>query len=225
MSKKTKPRPPLRSRRQRELEAQRQAARERKRRLTMIAGVAGALAVAALVVLIVIIATRPGAEVDFNGVALAEFDASAGRDAAVATKAPLFVTEDIEGARVVTGGGAGPADTAKIFVFLGGDCNECGSDLGTAAAWLEDNELPELVEIITVSSGYSDSVEGYEEVGWTLPVLLDDGVDTTAELFGITETPMWVVLNNNNFVVTRQVGPLSIGEFQALVDLAETAFI
>ena len=181
--------------------------------------------VAVVIGVIVYAVTRPSAEVEFNGVELAEYDSSFGVDPAVGTKAPLFVTEDLDGRRVVTGGGAGPADTAKIFVFLDGGCDACAADLTTTAAWLETNVLPPLVEFIAVSSGFGDSAEDYTELGWTLPVLVDDGVDTAADLFGAKEGPLWVVLDNNNFVVTRTLGPISPDELQALVDVAATAFI
>lgn len=219
---KTRPKP---SKRQLQIAAQRAAEQQRRRRLVIGSVATGIVVAVVVVVIIVVIATRPSAEVDFNGVALAEFDPNVAADAAVGTKAPLFVTKDLDDARVVVGGGGGPADTAKMIVFLGDDCASCRSDIETAAAWLEGNELPELVEIVVVSSGFAESAADYEELGWTSPVLLDDGVETTADLFGVTETPLWVVLDNNNFVATRRLGPLTPGDFEALVDLTSTAFI
>ena len=100
-----------------------QRAESSRRRL--IAAVGAGLVVATFVI-IAIVATNgsddgEGAGAAFNGVALAPFAAGAD-DTAVGQKAPLFVTEDVNGTRVVTVGGGGPNDTAKVIAFVAHWC-------------------------------------------------------------------------------------------------------
>ena len=92
----------------------------------------GLLAIVALVILAVIAfggddAERPE-DLAFNGEPLPEFVAGE-TDPAIGMKAPIFVTEYLDGEYAFIGGGGGPNDTAKLVVFVAHWCPTCQAEV------------------------------------------------------------------------------------------------
>lgn len=163
--------------------------------------------------------------ISFNGVGLPAL--AAGADPAVGLKAPLFVTTDLAtGERVVVGGGGGPNDTAKVILFAAHWCPVCQEEIPVVADWLNTNDLPDGVELVAVST-FPDSSRAnhppsdwFAGVDWPYPVMVDDANGSILAMFGMTRVPSWVVIDNQNFVISRVTGALGADGVDALVQLA-----
>ena len=163
--------------------------------------------------------------ISFNGVALPGL--VDGADPAVGMKAPLFVTTDlVTGEQVVVGGGGGPNDTAKVILFAAHWCPLCQQEIPFVADWLNQNALPEGVELVAVSAFPDPNRANYPPadwftgVDWPYPVVADDGNGSIMTMYGMSRVPGWVVLDNQNFVLTRLTGGLDSAGLDALVNLA-----
>lgn len=221
-------RPPASRAQQRRAHEREAAARRRK---LGIAALVGALVVAAAIVAVVLAGGGSDDEVDdveiaLNGVDLPAF--GGGSDPAVGLKAPIFVTENLEGERIVTGGGGGPNDTAKVIVFVAHWCPTCQREVPRVAEWLRSNDLPAGVEVVTVSTFPNAARDNYppaawfESVAWPGQVLTDSTEGEIAQAYGMGGVPSWVVIDNTNFVLARQSGAISDADLAALVNLAAT---
>jgi thiol-disulfide isomerase/thioredoxin len=161
-----------------------------------------------------------------NGGQLPPYQAEAAVDPAVGTKAPIVVTTDLAGERIVTGSGGGPNDTAKVIGFFAHWCPHCQAELPRVTAWLAENALPDRVEVIVVSTLEDESRGNYpprqwfDSVGWTHQVLVDTSSNEVAEAFGMQGVPYWVVLDDFNTVLARASGELDTRTFESLVALA-----
>ena len=188
--------------------------------------------VVALIVAIVVMFAASGGDdaaddttdISFNGVQLPPFETPA-NDPAVGMKAPLFVTTDLTGEQHVVGGGGGPADTAKVILFAAHWCPTCQAEIPEVADYLNTTDLPEGVEFVTVSTFPNPSRDNYppdawfDSVDWPYPVMVDSGPGEIAQMFGMGGVPGWVVLDNQNFVLTRLTGGLDSAGLDALVNL------
>lgn len=164
-------------------------------------------------------------DISFNGVGLPAL--SDGPDPAVGLKAPLFVTADLAtGEQVVVGGGGGPNDTAKVILFAAHWCPVCQEEIPIVADWLNANDLPDGVEVVAVSTfpdatrANHPAVDWFAGADWPYPVMADDANGSILSMFGMTRVPSWVVIDDQNFVVTRVAGALDAAGLEALVGIA-----
>lgn len=161
----------------------------------------------------------------FNGVELPAF-VNGVDDPAIGAKAPLFITEYLDGDYAFVGGGGGPNDSAKLIMFVAHWCATCQAEVPALVAWVSENDLPEGVEIVLVSTFADAQRENYppsvwfEQAGWVAPVAVDSSNGEIAEQFGMSSVPSWVVLTNLNFVLDRGVGPVSTDQLDDLIALA-----
>ena len=138
-------------------------------------------------------------------------------DPAVGLPAPEVAGTDLSGAPLVLG----PDDGPRAIVFLAHWCPHCQAEVADLTAWLGDNELPEGVEIQSVSTlvdpsrGNFPPAEWLENAGWPYPVLVDDADSTVAEAFGLDGTPFWVFVDADGRVVERVSGELSPDDLAA----------
>jgi thiol-disulfide isomerase/thioredoxin len=170
----------------------------------------------------------PESTVAFNGEFLPAYDDEI-RDPVLGVHAPIFVTHDLDGNRVVTGGGGGPNDTGKVIAFVAHWCPICQTEVPEIARWLDENVLPGNVELFAVSTFEDQSrdnhppVDWFDEVGWPTKVLADSADSEIATAFGFTRVPSWVVLDAHNEVLLRTVGAVDDAQLAAMVELAATA--
>lgn len=162
---------------------------------------------------------------EYNGVALPTFTGE-GDDPAYGLKAPIVVTEDFDGNRLVVGSGSAN-DPTTVFGFFAHWCPTCQAEVPPIADWLRENELPDGVQVVAVST-FEDSgranhppSEWFSSVDWPATVLVDTDDDDIAMLFGMEGVPGWVVLDEFNRVIHRQTGPIGTDGFAALVNAAE----
>jgi thiol-disulfide isomerase/thioredoxin len=144
---------------------------------------------------------------------------------AVGTEAPRIVAQTLDGERVEVGGDG----TARLYGFFTHWCSHCQAELPRVTAWLGENELPEGVEIVAVSTSVDPARNNYppsawfEREAWPTTVLIDDIDSPVARGFGLSAFPFWVVVDADGNVVGRSAGELEIEQFEALVDLVNPA--
>jgi thiol-disulfide isomerase/thioredoxin len=164
-------------------------------------------------------------QIAINGTPLPPFE-NDGVDEAIGMKAPVFRTNDLRGYIKVTGGGGGPNDTAKLIGFVAHWCPACQAELPIVVDWLDQNPLPDRVEMVMISTWEDESRDNYpaedwfHEVGWPETALGDSSDGKIASAYGLVSTPYWVVLDDANFVLERFSGGVGEEELDSMVALA-----
>jgi len=124
-----------------------------------------------------------------------------------------------------------PADgTPKVVVFLAHWCPHCQAEVPKIQQWIDDGNLPEGVEIYSVSTAVDEGRPNYPasswlaSEGWTQPVMLDDQAQSAFNAYGASGFPFFVMIDGEGKVFQRGSGELPIEEFDARVnDLASTS--
>jgi len=172
--------------------------------------------------------TQTSASVQVQGASLPIFDDTVS-DTAIGMTAPGFITTDFDGISHEVTGDGGPTDTAKVIGMFAHWCPHCQVEVPVVSQWLADNQVPDGVEVIAISSlvnagrGNYPPSEWFQSVNWPSPVLLDSKSDELAEAFGLSTIPYWIVLGPDNTVLDRQSGEIGADAFAALVDMAEAS--
>jgi thiol-disulfide isomerase/thioredoxin len=156
------------------------------------------------------------APVELRGDALPPF---ADPDEAVGRVVPAISAQTLGGDRVEL-----LADgTARLFGFFAHWCPHCQAEVPRVVAWLGENQLPEGLEVIAVSTGVEPTADNYppsawfDREQWPAPVLLDDADSSLATAFGLTSYPFWVATNGAGEVTARAAGELTTQQFEALL--------
>jgi thiol-disulfide isomerase/thioredoxin len=155
--------------------------------------------------------------------ALPPFDANVADDPAVGMTIPTVDGVDFEGEAV----SIAPGGDAKVLLFVAHWCPHCQREVPRIQAYLDENPLPEGVELITVSTGVRPDGDNYPpsewlaREGWQAPVLVDDDQGTVAATYGLSAFPYFVAVDSDGKVVARASGELSTEDFAALVDVAQ----
>lgn len=151
------------------------------------------------------------------GAALVPFDTP---DAAIGTQAPDIVASTVDGDRVsLTADG-----TARLYGFFAHWCPHCQAELPRTVAWLQNNELPDGVEIVAVSTSVDSSAPNYPpsawftREGWPATLLVDSPELALANGYGLTSFPYWVAVDGDGTVVARMAGEIGEAQLAALVD-------
>lgn len=141
-------------------------------------------------------------------------------DPAIGMEVPLISAQTLAGERVQLKGDG----TARLFGFFAHWCPHCQAELPVTARWLEDNEVPEGVEVVAVSTSVDASAANYPPSDWfareewPATVLLDSEESTIATAYGLTAFPYWVAVDADGLVVARAAGSLSEGDFESLLN-------
>jgi thiol-disulfide isomerase/thioredoxin len=145
--------------------------------------------------------------VELTGSPLPTFSATGG-DPALGRPAPELVGADFAGNPVsITNDGQ-----AKILLFLAHWCPYCQNEVPTVRSWLETTELPDNVDVYSVITLTEADRANYpprpwlEAEGWSVPVVVDDGLDTAAQTFGLNAVPYWVFVNTDGTIAFRHAG-------------------
>jgi cytochrome c biogenesis protein CcmG, thiol:disulfide interchange protein DsbE len=146
-------------------------------------------------------------------------------DVSVGLTAPTVEGADWEGNPVTIE----PDGTPKIVIFLAHWCPHCQAEVPIIQEWINDGNLPDTVEIVSVATG-TDRLrpnwppqDWLEEEGWTPPVIMDDEITTVAVNYGMSSTPMFVVLDGDNNNLGRISGQLPTDALDQLVQIAEAS--
>ena len=139
-----------------------------------------------------------------------------GEDPAVGTPAPVVEGFDFEGDPVTIGG----AGTPHVVIFLAHWCPHCQAEVPRVQEWLDDGNLPEGVQVRSVSTSMDASRPNYppeawlEREGWTSPVLVD-GDGSVADAYGLSAFPYFVFVDADGQVAGRATGEMEVAELES----------
>ena len=148
-----------------------------------------------------------------------------GADPAVGITAPTIraMTFDDTQVDVEPGGGRG-----LVIGFFTHWCSHCQAELPRLTEWLSQNDPPEGVEIVAVSTSVDSGAPNYppsvwfEDVGWPELLLRDSPTSAVGAGFGLTGFPYFVVIGPDGRVRLRVSGELSVEDWEYLLGLAAT---
>ncbi len=146
-------------------------------------------------------------------------------DAAIGTMAPDVSAQALTGERVRLGGD----DTARVYGFFAHWCPHCRAEVPVISQWLTNNDLPDGVEVVGVSTSVEPTADNYppsewfEREAWPTTVLLDSDDSAIARGYGLTSFPYWVAVDSDGLVVARTAGIIGAAELSALVELVNPA--
>ena len=118
--------------------------------------------------------------------------------------------------------------TIRLIGFFAHWCPHCQREVPRVAQWLNENDLPNGVEVIAISTSVREGTPNYppsewfEAENWPTQVLVDSPEKTIAEAYGLTGFPFWVLVDGEGVVVHRSSGELTEEQFSYLVYLAGT---
>lgn len=149
-----------------------------------------------------------------------------GDDPAVGMQLPEVVGTDYDGRPAAIDPGDG---RAKVVMVLAHWCPHCQAEVPVVQGWLNDNGVPEDVDLYSVSTSVDESAPNYppqdwlEREGWTPAVIADDDAGTARNILGVSGYPFFIFVAPDGSVVGRQSGQLPIEQFEeAVVALPES---
>ena len=153
-----------------------------------------------------------------TGDALALFTTTA-NDPAFGLPMPEVVGADFDGTPVsITRDGR-----AKMILFVAHWCSVCRQEVPIIMDWLPDADIPDNVDLYTVSTGVDRNQANYppsewlEDEGWTLPVVMDSDARTVASAFGLSAYPYFVFVDSEGNTVTRLTGGMTAENLDTLI--------
>jgi thiol-disulfide isomerase/thioredoxin len=158
--------------------------------------------------------------VEVSGEALPQFTTTEG-DAAVGLTFPTLTGSDLDGEQMTIGGSGRPT----LVVFVAHWCPHCQREVPVIQEWVNAGNLPDDVDLVTVSTGIDPSRPNYPpsawlaDEGWTAPTLVDPD-NSAAAAAGLSAYPFFAVLDADGAVVTRVSGELTTEQLDQLVTLA-----
>ena len=147
-------------------------------------------------------------------------------DESVGHSAPAFKAQPNTSAEMVE---IQPDDgTVRLIGFFAHWCPHCQREVPRVARWLNENDLPNGVEVVAISTSVREGTPNYppsewfEAENWPTQVLVDSPDKTLAAAFGLTGFPYWVLIDGEGTVIHRSSGELTEEQFSYLVYLAGT---
>lgn len=160
------------------------------------------------------------APVEVSGTALSTLRTP---DDAIGKPGPALSGVDPTGTAVNYESGDG---TGRLMLFLAHWCPYCNQELPIISEYLANNDLPEGVEIVAVSTGQDETrdnwppSEWFSSHDWNAPILVDDENQSAASTYGLPAFPFWAVVSPEGDVIYRQSGGLQPGQLEELIDAA-----
>jgi thiol-disulfide isomerase/thioredoxin len=151
--------------------------------------------------------TRP---VTVDGDALPGFSSQPiSDDDAVGTVAPTVTGQSFDGAATAIADDGRP----KAVAFLAHWCGHCRAEVPRLAAWLDDNDVPDGMDLVLVPTATSSAQPNYPPSDWLidaglgdLPIVVDSDSSEVHAAFGSGGFPYWVFLDAEHRVVARMSG-------------------
>jgi thiol-disulfide isomerase/thioredoxin len=137
--------------------------------------------------------------------------------------APTFTAMTFDGATLTLDA---TSSKGRVYGFFAHWCPHCRAELPILADWFENNEPPDAVDFVAVSTGVDPSSPNYppsawfESEGFSEPVVVDDQDGSLGAAFGLTGFPYWVVIDARGIVVQRASGELTAAQFASLLTTA-----
>lgn len=95
---------------------------------------------------------------------------------------------------------------ATMVVFLAHWCRFCNAEVPVINAWLEEDGLPDGVEVRAVATGIDPGQPNFppdqwlRELGWMVPTVVDAD-NSIAAAYGLESYPYWVFVDREGIVV------------------------
>lgn len=144
----------------------------------------------------------------------------AGADPAVGQPLPTLRGVNFEGEPSVID----PSDgKAKIVLALAHWCPHCQAEVPSLVSWLDQNPLPEDVELVAVATAIDPARPNYPPSAWLARedwpgrVLVDDADSSALAALGLNSFPGWVLVDANGEVIRRLTGKLGTAAYPALI--------
>lgn len=143
-------------------------------------------------------------------------------DPAIGLAAPVVSATDFGGRPHKVGDDG----TARLISFFAHWCPHCQAELPIFVEWMAENELPDNVEIVAVSTGVDKGRPNYPPYAWFVRegyeglVVRDDATNSYAGAYGLSGYPYTVVVGSDGNVVNRVSGRLSLEDISGLIDQA-----
>ena len=134
----------------------------------------------------------------------------------------------LEGQNLLDGAPLEIADDGrpKVITFLAHWCPHCQAEVPRIQEWLDENGLPEDVDLYAVSTSVAQAQGNFPPAswlvreGWQVPTMADSTDRAAATAAGVSGFPYFVAVDANGDVVERASGELSIAQFEELLDAA-----
>jgi hypothetical protein len=197
----------------------------RNRPIVIAAGVVLFVVVAAVIAVALASNTPALAEpaevpVAVEGAPLPEWSGE-GADPALGMVLPTVSGTDLTGAAMTIG----PDGRAKAVVVLAHECPHCQAEVPRIVEWLENNPVPEGVDVVGLSTNINPAGTNYppsawlEREGWQPQTLNDDANRTAYQALTLgLGTPGWLFVTADGVVQLRTVGELPPEQFGALLE-------
>lgn len=157
-----------------------------------------------------------------TGSALSRFTAGAA-DPDTGERVPSVVGSDFEGNPVSIEANGKP----KAILFLAHWCPHCRAEVPVVQDWLDENQVPEGVEFISVATSIdrgsvnfppSDWLEGE---GWSVPVIVDSSPQQEIyRAYGAGGFPFWAFVDGDLNLISRASGEgqVDVGSWMAVLE-------
>ncbi len=142
-------------------------------------------------------------------------------DPAVGQAFPTIVGQDVltgEPLEINPGDGK-----AKVIIGIAHWCPHCQREVPEIQKWLDDNGMPEGVELYAISTAVAKDRGNWPPAtwlakeGWQVPTMADSIDNDAAAAAGVSAFPYFVAVDSNGEVVQRGSGELSMDAFAALI--------
>jgi len=151
--------------------------------------------------------TRP---VEVAGTPLTAFASQPiSEDTALGAAAPTVSGQDFTGGTVEIAADGRP----KAIAFVAHWCGHCRAEVPRLADWLDDNDVPDEIDLIIVPTSTSSAQPNYPPSEWlgdagldVLPTVVDSDASEVHVAFGAGGFPYWVLLDADHEVVARMSG-------------------
>jgi len=113
-----------------------------------------------------------------------------------------------------------PDGRPKMVLFLAHWCPHCQREVPVVQQWVDDGNLPEGVDLVSVSTAIDPSRPNYPpdawlaREGWTAPVLVDSD-NSAAEAVGLSAYPFFIAVDADGKVAQRTSGELTTEQLDA----------
>ena len=138
-----------------------------------------------------------------------------GEDPAVGIKLPDIRGKSFDGGRVT----AANDGTPKVILVGAHWCSYCQAEFPKVQQWIDENGLPDNVELLAISTAVDATQPNYspsawlERERWSSPVIADDDSGTAARALGVSAFPFFVFADGDGKVESRWAGAMPIDEF------------
>ena len=101
---------------------------------------------------------------------------------------------------------------AKMIIFLAHWCPNCQDEVPEVTDWLEQNSLPDSVEIISVATSINRARDNFppsnwlEREDWPVPVVLDSAGSEVGVAYGVGAFPLWAMVDSQGNLIARLTG-------------------